>query len=190
MYFKTIFHQFYSKICNQDNGLDRLLYWYNLPNELQKDVMHLINLKQNGVKITAGPLETVDRELFKIVSFFGSSGLFLRILMTILSSITDHRKDLLKNLRIITSLNNLLPQWFIEYFPTFAPFQLRSRGWTWKMSRYWNWIFCSLNFYITLIQLLDVNSYFLIQTHLMVFDGRKSLARSGWFRIFRQPHHF
>lgn len=55
----------------QDNGLDALLYetkWYILPKDFQKDLMHLTNRMQNGVRLTVGPLDTINRELFKIVS--------------------------------------------------------------------------------------------------------------------------
>lgn len=44
--------------------------WYNLPKDLQKDVMHLINRMQNGVKLTVGPLGSVNREFFKLVRVF------------------------------------------------------------------------------------------------------------------------
>lgn len=35
---------------------------------LKFDVMHLINRKQNGVKLTVGPFETINRDRLKIVS--------------------------------------------------------------------------------------------------------------------------
>lgn len=39
-----------------------------MPIEFQRDIMHLINRKQNGVTLTIGPFANIDREIFKIVS--------------------------------------------------------------------------------------------------------------------------
>lgn len=55
----------------QENGLDNLLCeldWQYLPNDLQKNVMQLMQRTQNGVKLTVGPFETINREHCKIVS--------------------------------------------------------------------------------------------------------------------------
>lgn len=43
--------------------------WYNLPIKHQKDMMHMINRKQNGTKITVGPFGVINRELTTAVSF-------------------------------------------------------------------------------------------------------------------------
>lgn len=56
---------------NQENGLDNLLCeldWHYLPNDLQKNVMQLMQRTQNGVKLTVGPFETINREHCKVVS--------------------------------------------------------------------------------------------------------------------------
>lgn len=53
--------------------MDTYLYdlnWHSLPNDLQKDLQQLIHRMQNGVVLTVGPFETVNRELFKIVCNF------------------------------------------------------------------------------------------------------------------------
>lgn len=55
----------------QNNGLDELLYdtyWYTAPTRLQMDLSRLMRRMQNGVKLTVGPLDTVNRESFAIVS--------------------------------------------------------------------------------------------------------------------------
>lgn len=57
----------------QNNGHDEIwseINWYNLPTDLQKDFMHLINRMQNGVKLTVGPLDSINRKFFKIVSAY------------------------------------------------------------------------------------------------------------------------
>lgn len=42
--------------------------WYALPIEYQKDVMHLINRKQNGVSISVGPLAKLNLKFCYVVS--------------------------------------------------------------------------------------------------------------------------
>lgn len=42
--------------------------WHFLPNDLQKDVMQLMIRTQNGVKLTVGPFDTINREHCKIVN--------------------------------------------------------------------------------------------------------------------------
>lgn len=44
-----------------------------MPLEQQKDIIHLINRKQNGVNLTVGPFGSVNRELFGVVSALKSS---------------------------------------------------------------------------------------------------------------------
>lgn len=45
--------------------------WQVLPVDLQRDVMHLINQKQNVSGISLGPFGYgINREVFKIVSLF------------------------------------------------------------------------------------------------------------------------
>lgn len=46
--------------------------WYYLPMDLQKDVAHLINRQQNGVKLSVGPFSTLNMEFCYIVSSYNS----------------------------------------------------------------------------------------------------------------------
>lgn len=43
--------------------------WYALPIKYQKDLMHLINRKQNGVSISVGPLAKINLEYCYVVSY-------------------------------------------------------------------------------------------------------------------------
>lgn len=55
----------------QNDGFAELLYdsnWYRLPKWCQLVMIHLINRKQRGVKITVGPFANINRELTTIVS--------------------------------------------------------------------------------------------------------------------------
>lgn len=64
-------------ILFKDDGFADVLYntqWYNLPLNYQLDIMHLINRKQNGITITIGPFGSINRELFKIVSYYRFNG--------------------------------------------------------------------------------------------------------------------
>lgn len=42
--------------------------WYAMPVDLQKDIMHLINRKQNGVCLSIGPFATINNECCYVVS--------------------------------------------------------------------------------------------------------------------------
>lgn len=44
--------------------------WYALDTKQQKDVMHLINRKQNGVGLSIGPFATLNNECCYVVSLF------------------------------------------------------------------------------------------------------------------------
>lgn len=44
--------------------------WYALTIEQQKDVMHLLNRKQNGVCLAIGPFSTLNHECCNAVSTF------------------------------------------------------------------------------------------------------------------------
>lgn len=64
-------HEVFSTFhCKQNDGFAEMIYdfnWYKLPIEYQKDIYYLIQRKQNGPKITAGPFGDYNRELFKVV---------------------------------------------------------------------------------------------------------------------------
>ncbi|XP_055298571.1 uncharacterized protein LOC129566554 [Sitodiplosis mosellana] len=55
----------------ESSGLDEILYdinWYNFPKEMQKDLMHLINHRQNAAALTVGPFGNVNRNLVTVVT--------------------------------------------------------------------------------------------------------------------------
>lgn len=67
-------HELGEVMFPQDNGFADILYnieWWVLPLDLQKDIMHLINRKQNVNGIKLGPFGTcINRDVFKIVCIY------------------------------------------------------------------------------------------------------------------------
>lgn len=43
--------------------------WYTWPVNLQKDMIHLMNRKQNGVRLSIGPFATLNNECCYAVGF-------------------------------------------------------------------------------------------------------------------------
>lgn len=90
--------QIYIWTVFQNNSFDAILYevnWYNLPRDVQKDIAHLINRMQNGVKLTAGLFGCVNREFFKlvcVVSDFNESFCVSKWFNRV--SITDYQQNL------------------------------------------------------------------------------------------------
>lgn len=58
---------------SQDNGFAEIIYqveWETLPLDIQKDIMHLINQKQNVSGIKLGPFGMgINRDIFKVVCY-------------------------------------------------------------------------------------------------------------------------
>lgn len=79
----------------KDNGFVKMLYdsdWYLLPIKNQKVISHLINLQQNSPGLSIGPLAAdLNREIFKIVSWFCSNQWSISKLQNKLHHINEFR---------------------------------------------------------------------------------------------------